>query len=223
MIVHHYIISGIDLEREPYLKKEFEKWGLDEKNITWIKGNNKDDLSDEFINSICCNSNNLKRGGIACTYKHYLSLKDIVVNKREYAVIMEDDINFNDYISKRIEKYISELNKYYSDWNVLFDGDINTYYGNIGKYSESTIISNKFIYPKTNLDLSKKGGLAGSTRGCNYYLINLKTAKILYNNFLPFNNIVDHYYNTLFRKFNFKVYWSLPPFVHKIRRKSTAI
>ena len=74
---------------------------------------------------------------------------------------MEDDINFNDYISIRIEKYISELNKYYSDWNVLFDGDINTYYGNIGKYSESTIISNKFIYPKTNLDLSKKGGLAG--------------------------------------------------------------
>ena len=37
-----------------------------------------------------------------------------------------------------------------------------------------------------------------------------------------YNNVIDHYYNEMIRKLNLNVYWSEPPFVHKIRRKSTA-
>ena len=52
----------------------------------------------DFVQEICNNSQNLKRGQISCTYKHYLCLKDMIEKQREYAVIMEDDVNFKDNI-----------------------------------------------------------------------------------------------------------------------------
>ena len=220
MTVHHYIISGVDLTREPFLKEEFKRCGLNEKDITWMKGNNKDDLSDKLIDMICTNKK-LKKGQIACTFKHYLALKDMVEKQRLYAVIMEDDVEFTDNIPKKLQRYYYEISWNYPDWNILFDGDINTYYGEECEYKEKTITKKKVIYPKSNKDKSYCDGLAGSTRGANYYLINLKTAKILLRHFLPFNNVVDHHYNKLFRKLEFEIYWSIPPFVHKMKRKST--
>jgi GR25 family glycosyltransferase involved in LPS biosynthesis len=221
MAIHHYIISGVDAAREPYLKNEFEIWGLEDKDITWVKGSNKDDLSDELIKHICNGS--MKKGQISCTYKHFLSLQDMIRNQREYAVIMEDDVNFRDNIQERLKKYLWELNRNHPDWNVLFDGDINTYYGPGCQYKEEKVVPGRLVYPKSNkdeIDMDPQG-MGGSTRGANYYLINLKTAKILCENFLPFTTIVDHQYNWLFRKLDFNVYWSMPPFVHKLKRRST--
>ena len=43
-------------------------------------------------------------------------------------------------------------------------------------------MKDKLIYPKSNKDKSKEGGLAGASRGANYYIINLKTAKLLCHN-----------------------------------------
>jgi GR25 family glycosyltransferase involved in LPS biosynthesis len=227
MNIHHYIVSGPDETREPYLREYFNKFGLDDKDITWLKGNNKNDLTDEFINTICDTHNNqlerkITKGEISCTYKHYLALQDIVQNEREYAVIMEDDVNFKDYIQSRLNSYLEELNTYYPNWNVLFDGDINTYYGKTGEYDEDMILEYKKVYNKTTKDRSAEKKLHGATRGANYYLINLKTAKMLLDNFLPFDRVIDHYYNKMFRDFNLKIYWAIPPFVHKLRRQSTA-
>ena len=220
--IHHYIISGPDKTREPYLREYFNKFGLENKDITWLKGNNKNDLSDEFINTICDKHHKMTRGEISCTYKHYLALRDIVHNKREYAIIMEDDVNFRDYIQPRINNYLDELNTYYPNWNVLFDGDINTYYGKAGEYDEDIVFEYKKIYPKTTKDRSMEGKLHGATRGANYYLINFKTAKLLSDNFLLFDRVIDHYYNKMFREFNLNIYWAIPSFVHKFRRQSTA-
>ena len=36
-----------------------------------MKGNNKDELSNNLINSICNNVENMKKGQISCTYKHF--------------------------------------------------------------------------------------------------------------------------------------------------------
>jgi len=222
MAIHHYIISGVDPEREPYLKNEFQKWGLEDKDITWVKGSNKDDLSNELIRNICSNVDGMKKGEISCTYKHYLSLQDMIRNQREYAVIMEDDVNFRDNIQERLNKYMEELDERYPDWDVLFDGDINSYYGPACQYKEEYVVPGRLVYPKSHKDEVEQWGMGGSTRGANYYLINLKTAKILYENFLPFTKVVDHEYNHQFRKLDFNVYWSMPPFVHKMRRRSTS-
>jgi len=219
-MIHHYIISGVDLTRESYLKCEFKKWDLNEKDITWIKGNNKNDLSQELINKICTNKN-LKKGQISCTYKHYLALKDMIERERPYAIIMEDDVNFKNNIQEMLQLYIEELDRDHERWDVLFDGDIEEKFCERCRYHEEQVIPERKIYHKSHKNEAYYGGLMGSTRGANYYLLTLKAAKQIYENFLPFDNIVDHYYNCLFRKLNLNVYWSMPPFVHKMNRKST--
>ena len=222
-MIHHYIISGVDLTREPYLKDEFKRWNLDEKDITWIKGNNKDDLSEELINKICTNTK-LKKGQISCTYKHYIALKDMIEKERPYAIIMEDDVNFKNNIQEMLRLYMEELDRDHEGWDILFDGDINDNYGEGCKYREERVVPERKIYHKSHENEIHKfpQGMGGSTRGANYYLLTLKAAKLIYERFLPFDNVVDHYYNGLFRKLNLNVYWSMPPFVHKMRRESTA-
>ena len=251
-MIHHYIISGwtpnktigIDDSRKYFLIDQFKKYNLDEKDITWMEGNNKDDLSEELINSIYIHNKEidektLKKGRISCTYKHYLSLQDIIKNNREYAVIMEDDVSFNKDIQLTTQKIIEDANKNYPEWNMIFDGDINHSWGHCAYYyDEDKIVPNKMVYKKVNfirghknsflvnyshLNNETQGIIHGATRGANYYIVNQKSAKLLYDNFLPFDNIIDHYYNVMIRKLNLNILWSEPPFVHKMRRKSTLI
>ena len=251
-MIHHYIISGwtpqktigVDDSRKDFLLEQFKKFNLNENDITWMEGNNKNDLTDELIKSIYVHNkeideNTLKKGRISCTYKHYLSLKDIIEKKRDYAVIMEDDVSFNNDIQDSLNKIINDANKNYPTWDLIFDGDINHSWGCCAYYyDESKVYSNKFVYPKNDLirkhynsykinyehlDNPTYGVIHGATRGANYYIVNQKSAKVLYENFLPFDNIIDHYYNVLIRKLQLNVFWSEPPFVHKMRRKSTLI
>jgi GR25 family glycosyltransferase involved in LPS biosynthesis len=251
-MIHHYIISGwtpnktmgVDDSRKEFLFDQFKQYNLNEKDITWMEGNNKDDLTDDFIKSIYVHNkeideNTLKKGRISCTYKHYLSLKDIVEKDRPYAAILEDDVSFNQDIQLTIQKIIEDANKYYPDWDIIFDGDINHSWGPCAYYyDEEKVSSGKLVYKKNNLIREHmnsyiinyphllnptRGIIHGATRGANYYIVNQKSAKLLLENFLPFDNIIDHYYNVMIRKLNLNVYWSEPPFVHKMRRKSTLI
>lgn len=134
---------------------------------------------------------------------------------------MEDNVSFKKDIQKTLWRNLNEINERFPGWGVLFDGDLNSNYGKRGEYSESKINKKNCIYKKSDDDKSAVGGLHGSSRGANYYLINRETAKILYENYLPFNDVSDHYYNELFRKYNLDIYWAIPPFVHKIKRPST--
>ena len=183
---------------------------------------------------------NLNNGQISCTYKHYLSYKDIVEKRRKYAVIMEDNICFKKDIQDTVQKYLEEIERDHPGWNILHDGDINHSWGPCAYYyDEEDVVPNRMIYRKTNderyhfnsfmRNYSKttfafptQGIVHGSTRGENYYIINQMTAQLLYDNFLPFGNVVDHWNNYLFRTLGLKVFWAEPPFVHKIGRESTA-
>lgn len=250
-MIHYYIISGwtpnkqsgLDNSRKDFLIDQFKKYNLDKKNITWMEGNNKNDLSEELVNTVYfhdkkINENYLKKGKISCTYKHYLCLEDIIEKDREYSVIMEDDLSFSKDIQLTTENIINDANKNYPDWDIIFDGDINHSWGICAYYyDESKVIPEKLVYHKSNnvrqhinsfkvnynyLNKPTYGVIHGSTRGANYYIVNKKSAKLLLENFMPFNNVIDHYYNEMIRKLNLNVYWSEPPFVHKMRRKSTA-
>ena len=124
MKIQYYLIHNGNKDREKTMMEEFIKWGFDINNIKWTLHPNKNELDEELINKIVCQtpceSNGniiypsrmlLRRGMISCTYKHYLCLKDIVDNGYDYGVIMEDNIAFLDNIPELVKKYIYQLNK----------------------------------------------------------------------------------------------------------------
>lgn len=202
----YYLIHGIDSSRKPFMKEQFQKYGITD--VMWITSPNKNDYLPEGI----CSNTTMSRGHISCTYKHYLILKDIVENQYPIAVIMEDNIEFQNNVPETIERYLKDLP---INWDCVFDSD---YFG--WKYIEGTINETISVYKKSNTaTLQNKG----SSKGAHFIVMNLKCATKLYENFIPFHEGSDHMYNEIFRKFDMNVYWAEPPNVHKIQRESTWI
>jgi GR25 family glycosyltransferase involved in LPS biosynthesis len=200
-----YLIHGLDVDRKKFMEQQFKLFGIPEQQVTWITYPNKNDPLPANI----CSSHHLPQGMIAVTYKHYLALKDIVEKGHDYAIIMEDNIEFRGNVPNRIQKYINDLP---DDWDCVFDSD---FYGL--SYIESPL-RNTSVYKKSN-EITQQ--CSGSSKGAHFILISKKGANLLYDNFLPFHECSDHHYNILFRKLNMNVYWAEPPNVHKINRPST--
>ena len=208
-----YLIHNKDEKRAKIMIDEFTKSNIDYNNIKWMIYPNKEDITEELINQIvnmqpsyCCERLILpsylilRKGMISCTYKHYLSLKDIVINKYNYGLIIEDNILFKNNISELIPKYIDQLNELYPDWDILFDGSWTNYIeGNINK--------DILVYPKSNKITSQ---CHGSTKAATFYLLTLNCAEKLFNNYFPINNSPDWHMNELFRKLNIKSFWVEP-------------
>jgi hypothetical protein len=102
--VNYYLIHGLDKNREKIMMNEFKKWEFDLNKITWILHPNKNEITDEFIDSIIIKEPSYSsgvfipptrtknaKGLVCCTYKHYLALKDIVENNYEYGVNKVDE------------------------------------------------------------------------------------------------------------------------------------
>lgn len=219
-----YLIHGVDKSREPRMISEFLKSGIDPSGVKWILHPNKGEISDtlhrqitNYSSSYSCGVHippgTVSRGVASCGFKHYLALKDIVENKYEYAVIMEDNMQFFTGINipERLDIYIKQLNTMYTDWDILFDL-------NYGK-SDHICIDGIYVYPKTN-EMSALNH--GGTRCAQFYLIRLKCAQKLYENYLPFNNAPDWWMNDLFRKLDIKSFWADPPAVDIWHHTSTA-
>lgn len=195
-MIQYYLIHGIDPSRKPFMEEQFQRFGIPVDNVKWITYPNKSD----FIPSGICTKPDLPRGHIACTYKHYLILKDIVEHQYPLAVLMEDNIEFRGSVPDALSRYMKDLPE---DWDCVFDSD---YFGM--KYS-GEITSDVSVY-KTD-----------TSKGAHFLFLTLSAATKLYNNFLPFHEGSDHMYNYLFQKLNMNVYWAEPPNVHKIQREST--
>lgn len=199
MKVQYYIIHNGETSRRETMIRLLTKNGVDMKDVQWVLHPNKGEISDEFANKLTCK--HLKKGYISCTYKHFLSLKDIVENNYEYSVIMEDNIgSVFDNIPDRLELYLKQLP---NDWDILFD----TTWCSYKTICEEEVFSNKVVYKKSN---EITNFCHGGTRVAQFYFLNLKCAKKLYNNYLPFDNAPDWWMNTLFRKLNINSYWSEP-------------
>jgi GR25 family glycosyltransferase involved in LPS biosynthesis len=222
--IQYYLIHGIDKSREQFMLDQFKRVNIDNEKVKWIRYPNKDELSDELINSIlipdwsitCGKYINAKmhlsKGQISCTYKHYLCIKDIVENNYEYAVIMEDNMYMIEDVPKMINRYIEQLNHLYPDWDILFDNKW-------APYIEQPLKDGQLVYPKTN-EITNQ--CHGSTRCAQFYLLNLKCAKKIYNHYIPFNNAPDWWLNDLFRKVNISSYWTEPSNVDVWEHISTA-
>jgi len=226
MNIQYYLIHNLDENRKQHMINSFERVNIDNNKVKWILYPNKNDITNEFILSnviqglsFTCKEPiyaqySLRKGQIACTYKHYLCLKDIIENNYEYGVIIEDNNILIDDVPKMINIYIEQLNKLYPDWDVIFDFD----YDNT-RYIESPLIEGQYVYPKTN-EITKQ--CHGGTKCATFYLLNYKCAKKLYDNYIPFNNAPDWWMNDLFRKLDIKSFWAEPCNVKKWPHISTA-
>jgi GR25 family glycosyltransferase involved in LPS biosynthesis len=206
MKLKYYLIHGIDMSRKQFMETQFQSYGIPSEDVTWITSPNKQDILPEGI----CTNSSLPKGMVACTYKHYLILKDICENKHPLAVIMEDNIEFRGNVPRAIQRYLSDLPE---DWDCVFDSD---FYGLT--FIESPIDSNVSVYKKSNTITHQCGG---ASKGAHFFVINLQGAQKLYSSFLPFHECSDHWYNHIFRLKNMNVFWAEPPNVHKINRPST--
>ena len=224
--IKYYLIHNLDINRKNIMSEQFNKWGFDINNIKWVEYPNKDDLSDEFVNKLIIQEDSYSSGIlvhpsrlrnskalVSCTYKHYLCLKDIIENNYDYGVIMEDNICFKNKIPELVKTYIKQLYENYKEWDILFD----SYWTN---YIEGNTKSELYVYPKTN-EITQQ--CHGGTKGANFYLITNKCAKVLYENYIPFNNSPDWWMNELFRKLNIKSFWVEPSQIYRNEHNSTCI
>jgi GR25 family glycosyltransferase involved in LPS biosynthesis len=215
--IQYYLIHGGDPIRKQKMDMEFDRWSFEPSKINWILHPNKNELSDEFIKRLVVQKPSLsngsitpilnRKGAIACSYKHYLCLKDIVENKHDYGVIIEDNIFFTRDFPSFVPTYINQLNYIYGEWDILF----NHFNESWGKYDYQPVKENLFVYPKSN-EINKR--CHGGSKSANCYLLTYSCAKKLYENFLPFNNAPCAHYNTLFRKLNIKSFWIEPSYAH---------
>jgi len=185
---------------------QFRHNNIDSQIVTWVNHPN----ADEGLPDGICTNPNLTRGQVAITYKHYLVLKDVVDRGFDYAVIMEDNIEFLENANERIQVYLKQLP---GDWDCLFDSDFNFW-----RYIESPLEKNRFVYRK-NVEKSEQCG--GASKGAHFYMVSKKGARLLVDNFIPFCNASDHLFNNIFSQLNMNVFWADPPNVHKITRGST--
>lgn len=224
----YYLIHNLDKNRRDRMLKCFEKSNINNNDVSWLTYPNKEHITDDMIRSYVSQgltySNGIprnaqfqmSRGLISCTLKHYLALKDIVENNHEYAVIMEDNMITGDNVPERLDLYINQLNQLYPDWDILFDNNWDGADNN--KYQEGEIKEGIYVYPKSN-EITNQ--CHGGTKLAQFYLIRLKAAKKLYENYLPFNNAPDWYMNDLFRKLNIKSFWAEPSNIFKWEHKSS--
>ncbi len=215
----YYVIHNLEKKRYNNIIKLLDENGVNIEDVNFINHPNKDELTYEIKEKAVQKNANIRDGWISCSYKHYLALQKIVEQDKEFGVIMEDNIGgFYENIPNRLEKYLNTMDY---DWDVIFD----SVWGDYKQMNEEEISQNKLTYRKSNEITKNKDGKIishGSTRAAQFYLINKKAAKKLYDNFLPFNHSADMWMNEVIRKTNLKVYWSEPSLVTSKFNKKTS-
>ena len=215
----YYVIHNLETKRYDNIINLFKLSGIDINDVEFINHPNKNELNLEIKKNAVQKKSKIKDGWISCSYKHYLALKSIVENDYEYAVIMEDNIGgFYENVPQRLYKYLNELPK---DWGVLYDSVWSDY----SLLNEEVVTEEKLVYSKSNkMTYDKNGKIIshGGTRAAQFYFVNRESARILYENFLPFNHSADMWMNEVLRENNIKSFWSEPSLVTSKFNKSTS-
>lgn len=215
----YYVIHNLEKKRYKNIVKLLNLNGVNINDVNFINHPNKDELTYEIKEKAVQKNANIRDGWISCSYKHYLALENIIQQDNEFGVIMEDNIGgFYENIPNRLEKYLNMMD---NDWDIIFD----SVWGDYAQMNEEEISQNKLVYRKSNeITKNNEGKIIshGSTRAAQFYLINKKAAKKLYDNFLPFNHSADMWMNEVIRKTNLKVYWSEPSIVTSKFNKKTS-
>ena len=207
---NYYIIHNLEKSRKDNKVALFSKFGINHEKVTFINSPNKNELTYEIKKNAVQKKAGIKDGWISCSYKHFLAFEQIVKNDDEYAVVMEDNIGgFYEDVPTRLMKYLSELP---DDWDIVFD----SVWGDYSLMNEEKISEKKLVYKKNNFITKNKEGKIishGGTRAAQFYFVNRQSAKIIYENFLPFNHSADMWMNEVLRNSNLKSFLSAPSLV----------
>tara|TARA_B100001175_G_C19416686_1_gene593995 strand:- start:352 stop:1089 length:738 start_codon:yes stop_codon:yes gene_type:complete len=206
----YYVIHNLEKSRYENITSLLKKYGVDIDDVNFINYPNKNELTYDIKKKVVQKNSKIKDGWISCSYKHYLALEMIVNNQDEFAVIMEDNIgDFFENIPARLNKYLEELP---DNWDVVYD----SVWGDYEAMDEERIKTNKLIYSKSNKTTTNIDGKIishGGTRAAQFYFVNNKSAKKLYENFIPFNHSADMWMNDVLRKIDAQSFWSEPSLV----------
>ena len=206
----YYVIHNLEKYRRERITTQLEQHGVDMRDVKFINYPNKKDLTYDIKKNFVQKGIKIKDGWIAVTYKHYLALKDIVENSYPYGVIIEDNVGrFKENIPSRLDRYLNELDE---GWDIIYDSDWISYQN----MNEEEVKPEKIVYKKSNnITYGKTGEIIahGGTKSAQFYMVNLDSAKKLYENFVPFNHAPDMWMNDVFRKVNINSYWAEPTFI----------
>jgi len=206
----YYVIHNLEKYRKDRITSALTKNGVNMSDVKFINYPNKKDLTYKIKKESVQKGIKIAEGWIAVTYKHYLALEDMVENSYPYGVIIEDNVaHFKDSIPDRLNMYLDQLPE---DWDIVYDSDWITYQ----EILEENVTPKKLVYKKSNEITRNKHDeiiVHGGTKSAQFYMINLKAAKKLYENFLPFNHAPDMWMNELFRKLDIYSFWAEPTFI----------
>ena len=187
------------VERKKHMLKQLDKAGLND--FEFISNHGKDKLTAQEKSKF----KNLTDGEISLMMHHFECYK-IISEKYDYAIIFEDDVILADNFQNRIEKYIAELPE---DWDMLFFGEGQGVH--IPQYRQSPGVN---IYKKmTDLKNKMPGGIDGSTRCADSYIVSKKCAQKIAQviNMLNVTSIpLDHLLNKINHFCKFNIYWAEP-------------
>ena len=149
-----------------------------------------------------------KNGAVISLFLKHIECYRIMIEENiEVALILEDDVLFENDFKNKLSNYINQLP---DDWNVLC----------IGNGCGLHISSKRFSEKKPpNVYLKYAGKIEGEGIGLyrctDSYLINLKTATQIYGNFIKtnqnhINDAVDFWLNKTSSGLGHKMYWCEP-------------
>ena len=201
--IHYYIIHNDDPVRRKRMEQLFKDNNIDEKDVTWMILPHRDEITQAFKDKVIVPGANMSNGYIACTYKHYMSLMDMIDQNYPLAVVLEDNIgSFDQNVPRCLEKYLEQLP---ADWDIVFDGWRDA------KYIEGPVTPDKLVYLKSNEVTSQ---CHGSTKAAQFYMVNLNCAKKLVLHYIPFADVPDKHLNFVFRQLGVKSFWVQPSNLH---------
>lgn len=181
----YYINLDRSKERKIYIEEYFKNNNIT--NFKRIQGIDGAILTKEiFSNTYTLDTNpKLNSRDMACTLSHYKAIEAVLNDGHKYALIMEDDCNF-DYIkyqTQSIDDIINSIN----DWEIIKLSIIDEFDGKTRKKNKETPLNWKIksqyqIFDYKDLVkerfVKKRVGLSG----LQCYLINNKTCKKLIEN-----------------------------------------
>jgi glycosyl transferase family 25 len=175
-----------DIDKKKHMQTLCEKFNLEFEFIEAVDGRLLNDKEIEAVYSKKQMINNLGReltkGEIGCALSHILIYKKIVTKNIQTALILEDDIDFD----QKLIDCLNSINQFPDDWELIL-------LGHHSMSSRKIVTPYNFWYKKylnkTNI-IRKPSVVGGGTYG---YCINNKGAKKLLGHLQKIAKPIDHY------------------------------
>jgi len=195
-------------ERFDYMNNQCKKYNIQEK-LLFITEYDREKLSEN--DTVYFNKNKLKMCEISLFLKHIKAMKNIIESKKDYGIIMEDDVIFKDNFINNFNEVTKTLPE---NFDIIYTGVFPFYkeYKNYSGCENPILNSKKKIGNLYNMDNVVVFPWNGNNKGTDFYIISRKACSkfILFIEKIKttkINSPIDHFIGQFFYK-NGNVYWS---------------